>query len=74
VIVHGCPDCAPGMPCERHPAMPKTYLVYRQPQSRQWGVYETSTGYNRLVEGGFFSRSVADAAREWWKLNGFARQ
>ena len=44
----------------------KHYMVFRQPGSRQWGVYETSTGYNRLVEGGFFSRLAADAAcREW---------
>ena len=46
--------------------MSKRYTVLRMPGSRTWGVYETSTGYNRLVEGGFFSKDAAlDCAATW---------
>lgn len=56
-----------------------TYLVFKMPNSRTWGIYEVSTGYSvgrrldvlirehgRLVEGGFFSKAAAlEAAAEW---------
>jgi hypothetical protein len=49
----------------------KHYMVYRMPRSTTFGVYETSTGYNRLVEGGFFSRLAANMACE--RLTNLAR-
>ena len=47
------------------------YIVYREPQRATWGVYETSTGYNRLVEGGFFSKAAAEQARDRWQREGY---
>jgi hypothetical protein len=34
----------------------KIYEVRQQEGSKQWGIYEVSTGTPILVEGGFFSR------------------
>ena len=48
----------------------KRYTVLKTPGKRTWGVYETSTGYNRLVEGGFFTRDAALAARDLWTRGG----
>jgi hypothetical protein len=42
-------------------------VVLRQPGSRQWGVYETSSGYNRLLEGGFFSKDAAVVQSIQWE-------
>lgn len=40
------------------------YVVYKMPNSRTWGVFEVTSG--KLVEGGFFSKTAAEAAaREW---------
>lgn len=49
----------------------KTYMVYLQPGLRTWGVYETSTGYNRLVEGGFFTKAIAESAYLRWRSLGY---
>lgn len=48
----------------------KHYMVFKTPGSKTWGVYETSTGYNKLVEGGFFSKDAAVEAAEEWKKGG----
>jgi hypothetical protein len=45
----------------------KTYVVMRMPRSKTWGVYEISTGYYRLVEGGFFSKAVAEKCRDLYE-------
>ena len=54
--------------------MKEAYVVIRD--GRTWGVYRqparNGTG-QELVEGGFFSKSAALAACEWWKLNEFDR-
>jgi hypothetical protein len=45
-------------------------MVYKMPFAKVWGVYETSTGYNRLVAGGFSSRVAAEDDAAKWKAEG----